>query len=247
MIATTQSLINMARLYIPDPKTRTKTVRREEIGRTALATGTRETFYVKHSPIGSVLVYVEPYDYHATSSLGSAATNSKVFLWASSTLSCTFPNGTTDPSHRPNQYTPVLADYEYTERLPYSYTDNELVEFFKNAVGYLNNSYDFSYVFTGTISSFSVTPVTDNDTEILSKGLAIVVRRSYVDEQKKQGLGIVVRGPLQMIDSKSALNDYQLVTKRMENELLNKAQENKRGQLPTGQVIDIYDENVVED
>lgn len=60
MNGTTQSILNWARFSIPDPKIRNKSIRGLEIGRTSLATGSRETFYLKNSPTGSVFCMLSP-------------------------------------------------------------------------------------------------------------------------------------------------------------------------------------------
>lgn len=168
---------------------------------------------------------------------------SKVFLWASSTLSCTFPDGSTDPSVRPNQYKPVMAYYEYSEKLPYIYSDTELVEMLPAAISYLSNTYELSYSYTGVGTSMLVGLSSDLDKELISKALAIKVRRSYVDEQKRRGLGVRFRGPLQSIDTVAQMKDYEDVTNGIEKELKTRA-DNYR--LPSaGGVIDLYDEESV--
>jgi hypothetical protein len=246
MIATTQEILDWARQYIPDLKLRNNSVRDLELGLIVAATGNRETFYLKNSPTGSVFLYVEPYTFSATSSLSTAATGSKVFQWAPSTLSCIFPDGETDVATKPFKFKPVLAYYEYEKKMPYSYSDTELINFLSEAISYLNNSFSLSYTYTGTISSFDTSIADDNDKELVSKALAVIVRRNFADEQKQHGLGVAFRGPMHSIDTKTQLNDYRDVTKRMEEELRTKVSEDRIAGVGAGQIIDNYTETVVD-
>lgn len=245
IVGTTQSIIDWSRFYVGDPKTRNKSIRRLEIGRTSLPTGSRETFYVKNPPTGTVSLYVEPYSYASAATLTGATANSKVFLWLPATLSCQFPDGTnSDPSTRPDQFKPILADYEYNEKIPYSYSDTELIEFLPAAISYLDNTYAVSYSYTGTISTFVSGASSSKDKELICKALAIIVRRSFVEESKSRGLGVKWKGPMQSIDSVQQLKHYETVTKSLESDIKTKVFEDRiEGQ--DGSVIDIYTENVV--
>lgn len=246
MLGTTQSIINWVRSYVPDPTIQSVAVRDFEIGRTSSPTGVRETFFLKHSPTGSVKLFVEPYTFVSTASLSTAATGSNVFMFASSTLSCVFPNGSTDVARKPFKFKPVKAEYEYNRRLPYAYTDTEIAEFIPLAVGFLNNTYGFSYTFTGTIpTTVGITGVNSNDKELISKTMAMLIRRKFVDEQKARGLGIRFRGPMQSIDTVAQMKDYQETTKELLKDIVAKADELSRAGLVQGQVIDVYTENVV--
>lgn len=246
MTGTTQTILSWSRNYIPDLKTRNKSVRGLDIGRTSTPTGTRETFYLKNSPTGSVYLYIEPYEYTSTSSLSAAATNAKVFMWQAATLSCTFANGSSDKSHKPFKYRPVLAYYEYTERQPYSYTDDELLGFLPQALAYLNNTFAFSYTYTGTGTSYTPAVSNNTDRELVSKALAIIVRRSFVDEQKRRGLGVAVKGPLQAIDTKTQLKNYETETANLEKQIRERADSDRIDSANTGgAVIDLYEENII--
>lgn len=245
MIATTQTVLDWSRLYIPDPKTRTKAVRGELIGSTVVATNLRETFIVKHAPTGTITIYVEPYKYASATNLSAASNNAKVFGWAPSTQQVTFETSA-GTAQRPDQYKKVLASYEYTEELPFSYSDLELVDYVQPAVGYLNNTYEHSITFSGSGNTLETTAILNNDKEILSKAVAIIVRRSFVNESKKRGLGIRFRGPLQSIDSVAQMRSYEEETKRLENQLQTQLDSTKIGATDTsGGAIDIYDETVV--
>lgn len=244
MVGTTQNIINAARNYIPDPRTRNKAVRDEEIGRTALPTSQRESFYLKHAATGSVFLYIDPYLYSSTSSLGAAATFAKVFEYDASLQKCTFA-GAGDPPIRPAQYKAVLANYEYAAKMPYMYSDSELVEFLPLAISYLNNTYEFSFVYTGTISTFEVTYTTDDQAELIERSLAVVVRKAYLVEQMNRGLGVAFRGPLNTIDSKSQLKVWQDATKQLEDTIALKAMHTRRDSSNSlAEGIDVYTENV---
>lgn len=246
MIGTTQAVIDWGRNYISDPKTRTKSIREEEIGRTSTPISQRETFYLKRPAIGSVFLYVEPYLYSATASLTTASSTDKVFMYNATLQSCTFPiDGV--KSIRPAQFKPVLANYEYTESLPYAYSDTELAEFLPQSVGYLNNNYALSYTYTGTGTSFDMGTITENDKDIIARSLALLVRRSYVSEQMRRGLGVAFKGPMAAIDSKSQLNAFVKDTAQLENSIKVKIDQDKiSGSNAGGQSVDIYSEDVVD-
>lgn len=239
----TQNIIDRARKYIPDAKDRTSVIRGEEIGRTALPTGTRETFYVKQSPIGSVYLYVEPYTYSPVSTLSGLSSSDKKFLWDASTLSCIFPDGSSDVSYRPNQYLSILANYEYTEQVPYMYSNNELVGYLSSAISYLNNVFGYSYSYTGTVSSFEVGSSGNDDKELISRSLAIVVRKSFVEEQMHKGLGVKFKGPMQSIDSVAQMKEYNKTTLLLEKSIKDTSPGNSPSNL--SEIIDIYKEEVV--
>lgn len=245
LTATTQAIIDWGRFSVPDPKTRNNSVRKLELGRTTLATGSRETFTLKHSPTGSVFIYVEPHRYSTSATLTGATTNTKVYLWASATLTITFPNGSSDPSTRPAQFKAVLADYEYNEDLPYSYSDTELTEFLPAAIEYINNTFEKSFSYTGTISTFVPTYSNTQDKALIAKALAITVRRSYLEEQKRRGLGIRFRGPGQSIDTIAQMKDYQFTTDSLIKELMKQVQDAKIAAVGGAEVIDVYAELVV--
>jgi len=246
LTASVQGILSWSRNYIPDNKTRNKSVRNLEIGATSLATGVRESFYLKHSPVGSVFLYVEPYNFSASSTLASLQATDKKFLWDSNTLKATFPNGVSDPSIRPFQFRPVLAQYEYYENVAYIYSDNELAGFLQTAVAYLNNTYEKAYSFTGTISTLIVSYSTDNDKELISKALAVIVRKSYLSEQKRRGLGIRFSGPGSSIDSVQQMKAYQEDTNALEEQIDKQVNDSKVSSQAGGQVIDIYREQVVQ-
>ena len=241
---TTQSVLDWSRKYIPDHKSRLKSVRSEEIGRTALPTGQRETFYLKQQVLGSVFLYIDPYKYSVTASLGAASSTDRVFMFNATLQSCTLPDGSADPSIRPDQYKPVLAEYEYTQNYPYMYSDIELVEFLGPAVSYLNNTFGYSFTSSGTISTFEPVYSTNAEKEILAKGLAVIVRNSYADEQVRKGFGVAFRGPMAAIDSKSALKEYNAKTKSLESDIKEQISTTRLSGA-TGQGIDVYTENVV--
>ena len=247
MYTLTASIIKLAREYIPDKKTRNKVVRGEDLGYTSTPTGTRGTFYLKHSPTGSVWFYIEPYTYSQTASLKIAATGAKVFMWAPATLSCIFSNGDIDVAHRPGKFKNVLVDYEYDERQLYSFSDTELSNKLSLAISWLNNSYDFSFTYSGTGATFLPVVSTDDEMEIIAKSLAIITRNSFVEEQKKVGLGVKFKGPMQSIDTSLQLKDYQETTNKLIKDVEKLFDKNKKANLPTGNVIDVYDEEVVED
>jgi len=246
MNATTQSILNWSRLSIPDPKTRLKTVRGEELGRTQVATTSRETFYIKRAASGTVNLYIEPYEFSATSSLSTAAANTMVFQYNATLQECIIPN-TSDPSIRPTQFKSVLADYKYTESLPYAYSDYELTEFLPASISYLNNTYGLTYTYTGTISTIDVAISTDSDKELISKSLAIMVRKSFVSEQMRMGFGVAFRGPMAAIDSKAQMKEYNAQTKALEFGIQAKIDEDKiAGAHGAAQVVGVYEENVVD-
>jgi hypothetical protein len=229
-------------MFIPDPKTRTRHLDGKEIGKTALPTNQRETFYIPFSAVGEVKLYVEPYMYTSTASLSGASATDKVFQYNATLQSCTFPSGS-DVSIRPAQFKPVLAHYYYTEDLPYAYTDRELLEYLPSAISHLNNGYSFSYTSTGTISTFLPVVTTDDDKQLLALALAITVRTSYVHEQMRKGLGVSIRGPMQSIDTKSQLKEYNDQTKALTALLSDKSSRDKINDV--GGSVDIYTENVV--
>lgn len=243
--ATAQNLVDWSRRYIPDRKTQLFSVRDEEIGRTTLPTTQRESFYLKRPAIGSVFLYVEPYVYSASSTLLAAAATDMVFLYDATLQKCTFPSSS-DPSIRPAQFKPVTAEYEYTKRIPHVYTDEELVGFLPAAIAYLNNNYSTNYSYTGTISTFVPAFTSDSVTDIVSRSLAVLVRKTFVSEQMKHGLGVAFRGPMAAIDSKSQLKVYQDETQKLEQSIVDKIDNDKIGAATGGSAIDIYDESVVE-
>lgn len=243
--ATTQSVINWSRFYIPDPKTRLQTVRAEEIGRTTVATTSRETFFIKRTALGTVKLYIDPYEFSSTASLKTSATTDMVFQFNATLQECVIPS-TSDPSIRPAQYKAVLADYRYTRDLPYAYSDTELIEFLPAAISYLNNTYDQTFTFTGTISNFLPVYSTTDEQELISRSLGIIVRKSFVSEQMKKGFGVAFRGPMAAIDSKAQLKEYNAQTKSLETAIANKVLNDKiSGADALGQTIDVYNEDVV--
>lgn len=243
--ATTQSVINWSRFYIPDPKTRLQTVRAEEIGRTAVATNSRETFFIKRSALGTVKLYIDPYEFTSTASLKTAATTDMVFKFNATLQECIIPSSS-DPSIRPAQYKAVMADYRYTRSLPYAYSDTELIEFLPAAISYLNNTYEQSFTFTGTISTFVPAYTGTDDQELISRALGIIVRKSFVSEQMKKGFGVAFKGPMAAIDSKAQMKEYNSQTKALEKAILDKVLTDKIGSTDGSAVtIDVYSEDVV--
>jgi hypothetical protein len=246
MDTTTQLVIDWSRFFISDSKTRLKTVRKEEIGRTHIATTSRETFYLKQAATGTVSLYIEPYKFTSTASLSAAATTDRVFQYNATLQSCIIPKNS-DPSIRPAQFKAVLADYKYTEGLPYAYSDIELVEFLPAAISYLNNTFGFTYTYTGTGDTFVPAISTGNDTELVARALAIIVRKSFVSEQMKRGFGVAFRGPMAAIDSKAQMKEYNIQTRALETAIGDKITRDKVAGIDSvAQVIDIYDETVVE-
>jgi hypothetical protein len=245
VIANTQSVLDWSRNYIPDQKNRIKTIRNEELGRTTVATTEREAFYIKHQAVGSVFLYIEPYRYTACPSLGtsSIASLAKVFMYNATLQSCIIAKKA-DAAMRPGQFKPVLADYEYTEPQMYSYSDTELVEYLPPAIQYLANNYGVSITYTGTGTSLDVGTLTDAEQEIIARGLALLVRRNFVAEQMRRGLGVSFRGPIAAIDSKTQLNAYNSETDRLEESIKIKVDYSA---LTGGsaQAIDLYGEDVV--
>lgn len=244
MTGTTSAILDWSRQYIPDMKSRNVAVRELILGRTAAPTGSRETFFLKHSPNGSVFLYVEPYKFSATSSLKLATSNQNVFQWAASTLSCVFPNGDTDASRKPFKFREVLAEYEYSQNAPYSYSDRELINFLPESIEYLNNTFGFSYTYTGTVSTFNPVYSSTSDKELISKALSIIVRRNFVGEQKRKGLGVSFRGPMHSIDTKAQLKHYLQETNNLEQQVRTKVTDDRLGGSSGGK-IDVYDETVV--
>jgi len=246
MTATTQSILNWSRFFIPDSKTRLKTVRKEEIGRTHVATTSRETFYLKQAATGTVKLYIEPYELTSTASLGSAAATDRVYQYNATLQSCIIPNKT-DPSIRPAQFKRVLANYKYTEDLPYAYSDLELADFLPASISYLSNTFGVTYTYSGSGDTLSVAYGSDSDKELIARSLAIVVRKSFVSEQMRKGFGVAFRGPMAAIDSKAQMKEYNAQTKSLETGIEDKITRDKiTGVDSVGQVINIYDESVVE-
>lgn len=242
---TTQAVIDWSRFYIPDPKTRLQTVRAEEIGRTTLATTSRETFFIKREALGTVKLYIEPYEYSSTSSLTTAAATDRVFQFNATLQECIIPSRT-DTSIRPSQFKAVMADYKYIKSLPYAYSDTELIEFLPAAISYLNNTYEQSYTFTGTISTFLPVYNTTDDQELISRALGIIVRKSFVSEQMKKGFGVAFKGPMAAIDSKAQMKEYNAQTKSLERAISDKVLSDKIGSTDgSAVVLDIYTEDVV--
>jgi len=246
MTATTLSVISWARFFIPDSKTRLQTVRKEEIGRTHIATTSRETFFLKQAATGIVSIYIEPYKFSSTSSLSAAVSTDRVFQYNATLQSCVIPKNS-DPSIRPAQYKAVLANYKYTEELPYAYSDTELTEFLPASTSYLNNTFGLSYTYTGTVSTFNPVFTTDNDKELLARALAILVRKSFVSEQMKRGFGVAFKGPMAAIDSKAQMKEYNAQTKALVAAIEDKVTRDQlAGVDSTAQTIDLYNESVVE-
>lgn len=246
MNATTQAILDWSRTYIADPKTRNESLREFEIGRTTVATDQRETFYLKHPAVSSVTLYIDPYFYSSTATLKTAAATDMVFMYNATLQQCIIPS-TSDTSIRPTQHKPVLANYEYSRSLPYVYSDTELVGMLPQASTYLNNRYLFSYSYTGTIDNFTLSAISISDQDILSRSLAIVVRKSYVSEQMKNGLGVAFKGPMAAIDSKTQLNAYLKETSQLEQSIADEVENDKLASVGAGgAVIDLYDETVVD-
>lgn len=243
--ATTQGIVNWGRFFIPDPKTRLKTVINEEIGRTQIATTSRETFFIKQAATGTVTLYIEPYRFSSVASLRIADTVDKVFSYNATLQECIIPKKS-DPSIRPTQFKRVLANYNYTSDLAYAYSDTELTAFLPAAISYLNNTFAQTYAFTGTISTFLPVYATDNDRELIARSLAIIVRKSFVDEQMRKGFGVAFRGPMAAIDSKAQMKEYNAQTKRLESAISDKVLADKiSGADTAGVVLDVYNEDVV--
>uniref|UniRef100_A0A6M3IIR8 Uncharacterized protein n=1 Tax=viral metagenome TaxID=1070528 RepID=A0A6M3IIR8_9ZZZZ len=244
ILATTQSILNWGRFYIPDPKTRTKAVRNEEVGRTSLPSISREVFYIKQQAIGSVFLYIDPYKFSACSSLSAAATSAKVFVFNATLQSCTLSK-TSDPGVTPAQFKPVYTSYEYTENLPYCYSDLELLGFLPAAISYLNNKYVQSYTYTGTTSTFTVSFADDDEKAIVALALAVVVRRSYVTEQMRRGLGVSFKGQAAAINSREQLVQYTKDTALLEDTIKISIYEAGHQISNLGQSIDTYSEDIV--
>jgi hypothetical protein len=240
----TLNILSWARQYIPDPKTRVHSVRGEEIGRTSVPTTSRETFYIKQAAIGSVNLYIEPYKYSSVASLLTVNSTDKVFMYNATLQSCIIPKSS-DISIRPVQYKAVLADYEHTESLPYFYTDTELAEFLSMAISYLNNTFDLSYTYGGSGADIIPVVAADTDRDIMAKGLAIVVRRSFVEEQKKKGFGIRMRGPSAVIDSVQQMKHHEEGTKALEKDLKENVYYRSVAGMQAGGIIDVYNEDKV--
>jgi hypothetical protein len=239
------NILLISRGYIPDPITRIKVIRNEEIGRLSNPTTLRETFYIKHPAIGSVSLYVDPYTYSSTASLKTSATTDRVFLYNATLQSCTFPKSA-DKSIRPAQFKLVYASYEYTEKIPYIFSNEELVSFLPNAISYLNNNFSKTFVYiTGTISTFTVN-ISDNDgMELIARSLAVIVRKYYASEQMRYGLGVAFKGPMTSIDSKTQLNVYNDITNKLEQSIKDLIDEEKLKSGGSGQTVDIYNEDDV--
>jgi hypothetical protein len=245
MSATINNILVVSRGYIPDPVTRTKVIRDEEIGRLSNPTTLRETFYIKHQATGSVYLYVDPYTYSSTASLGAAATTDRVFLYNATLQSCTFPKSS-DKSVRPTQFKLVYANYEYIERVPYIFSNEELVTFLPNAISYLNNNFSKTFLYTtGTLSHFVVNVSNDDEVELIARSLAVITRKYYASEQMRYGLGVAFKGPMTSIDSKTQLNVYNDITNRLEQSIKDLIDEEKLKSGGTGQTVDIYNEDDV--
>ncbi len=244
--ATALGVVDWSRKFIPDPKTRTKSVRGLEVGKTSLATVDREIFYIKNQAVGTVKLYVDPYVFTSTASLKTAVSTDKVFMYNATLQKCTFPSASTDSSIRPEQFKPVLADYNYTANSAYVYDDREIVQFMPAAISYLNNTYSFSFTYTGTVNTFQPSFSSDNDKEIIAMAVAVVVRTSYVGEQMRKGLGVAFKGPLTGIDSVQQMKEYNSTTKTLENTIQKRVDESEKDGIPLGQGVDIYDEEVVD-
>jgi len=247
MTGITQTIIDWSRNLIPDNITMEKVVRNEDIGRTAAPTGTRESFFVKYFSVSTPQIYVEPYMFQGTATFSSLTTTDKYFLWDASLQKVTFPNGDSDISIKPTKFKPVLANYTYNDLQSYSYTDTELSKMLPSAIEYLNNVFGFSYTYTGTGTSIATSASSGSDKELVSKALAIVVRKHYIGEQKKRGLGIRFRSAMMTIDTVQQLKEFNNVTARMEKDIYTFVENGKIGSTGAGQIIDIYEENIVED
>lgn len=249
MTGTVQSILNWSRVFIPDKKERLENLNNEEIGRTQIATTSRETFYLKHAATGTVTLYIEPYEFSSTASLSAVTVvdTDRVFMYNATLQRCIIPKKA-DVSIRPAQFKPVLAMYKYTRKMPYAYSDDELLEFLPVSISYLNNTYGLSYVYTGTMSNIAVTISTDNDKELVSKALAIITRNNFVSEQMRKGFGVQFKGPLAAIDSKAQMKEYNAQTKALEKSIFDKIYEDKLSAINAGgAIIDVYDESEVSD
>jgi len=245
MNPTTQAVLDWSRTFISDPKTRVKAVRGEFLGRTALPTASRETFFINQTAIGTVSLYVKPYRYVSAATFNGAVATDKKFLFNPTLQSCTFP-ASTDTPIRPAQFRDVYAEYEFTEQLPYAFRDTELTEYLPQAVEYLNNNYSLTFAYTGTISTFALTSISAKDKEIISRSLALIVRKTYVSEQIRRGLGVAFRGPMAAIDSKTQLTAYNKQTTALEQSIADKMNRDETtAAAGSGQSVDIYDEGVV--
>ena len=241
MTGTTLSILTWARTYIPDRLSDTVHLKDEYLGDTS-APVNRETFYLNHQAIGTVTLYVKPYKYSSTASLGAASSTDRVFQYNATLQTCIMPS-TSDPSVRPNQYQKVKATYSYTQDFPFAYSNTELASWLPLSISYLNNVHNISYTYTGTGDSIVTNVSNGNDKEFIARALAIIVRRQFVEEQKQRGLGIRFRGPMAVIDSVQQMKSYEAATNKMENDLATYADRSRANS--TGGGIDIYDETVV--
>lgn len=242
ILATTQAVIDWGRLFVPDPKTRINTVRNEELGRTATPSTERETFYIKNQALNDVTLYIDPYLFATVASLGAATADSRSFKFNPTLQSCIFPMSS-DPSIWPGQFKPVLANYDYTERLPYAYSDTELVTFLPAAISYLNNTYGYGYTYAGTISTFLPAYANTNEKQILAMGLSVIVRKSFVAEQMRKGFGVSFRGPMAAINSAEQLRQYEKDTKALEQSIADSKDRDNINSAGGG--VDLYTENVI--
>jgi len=245
MTSTIQNILDWSRRYIPDMKTTTEVVRGEDLGQVTNPTGIRESFYLKHVPVGSIYLYAEPYEFTSSATISGAAASSFVFLFNATLNRCTFGDGESDPTVKPVKFVQVYADYEYSKRLPYGFTDTELVQYLPVAVGHLNNVYGYSFTFTGTIDTAAVTVSGNNDMELVAKQMAVLVRRSYADEQRSRGFGVRFKGPMQSIDSVANMKIYTQETAMLERQVKEASITNRMSNQGAGQVLDIYSEDSV--
>lgn len=243
MTGTTQNILTWARTYIPDRKSDTLHLKDDYLGDTS-APVDRETFYLNHRAVGTVTLYVKPYQYSSTASLGSATSTDKVFMYNATLQTCILPS-TSDSSIRPSQYQKVKATYSYNQDFPYAYTDTELAGWLPLSMSYLNNVHNLSYTYTGSGDSIVTSVDNDSDIEFIARSLAIIVRRQFVEEQKQRGLGIRFRGPMAVIDSVQQMKSFEAATNKMEADLAMYADRARANS--TGGGIDIYDETVVTD
>lgn len=243
MNGTTQAILDWSRVYIPDQKSNVKTLKDEFLGSTSVPTSQRETFYIKQQATGTVKLYVDPYLFTQTATLGGAAATDKVFGYNATLQTCIFPAGS-DPSIRPAQNKKVLANYSFTENLPYMYSDTELSDWLGLSISYLTNVHSITYTYTGTGTSIVTSVSNDTDKEMVSRALAIVTRKKFVEEQMQHGLGIRFRGPMAVIDSIQQMKAYKQATTVLEKSLFE--QSDKLGVNDTGGIIDIYQEDVVD-
>lgn len=246
MNSNTQDILDWGRVHIPDPKSRTRTASFLELGRASLSTGWREGFYLKHAPLGSVSLYCEPYTYTQTASLKAAAKHTKYFQYQAATLKVIFSNGSVDKSFKPKVGTPILANYQYTEPLAYTFSDRELVGFLPAAINYINGRFGFTYSYSGTINTFIPSTSGSSDKSVIARALAIISRKNLVDEQKRRGLGVKWRSGMVSIDTVAQLKGYEEETKKLEADLQIQVDRSDLDTSSNASKLNIYDENEVQ-